>query len=148
MAKTAKISRTKRLLFTLQFCAILCTAFYTRDSCPPSIRGLMDECTCMETRTSIYIRCSLGGATYSQLPTFGKINVTVRQITIEQGTIGNLHDGVFDDLLVSVALNIYYMCLHRTSLEKDCVGLIFAFFSKIYFTQSFVNLQYIMGLTL
>ena len=84
-------------------------AALTRDMCPPGIRDVMEECTCIhvEARTSVYVKCSLGGATYTQLPTFGKVNVTVRQITLEQGTLENLHDGVFKDLLVSAALYTY-----------------------------------------
>ena len=105
MAKPGKISRTLCLLFALQLCTILCMAANTK--CPPGIQDVMEECTCTETTTSVFVRCNLGGETYTQLPTFGKVNVTVRQITLEHGTIGDIHDGVFKDLLVSGALHTY-----------------------------------------
>ena len=115
MAKPGKISHTLCLLFALQLCTISCRAAFTRDTCPPGIRDAMDECTCRENfRKHLYVICNLGGATYTQLPTFGKVNVTVHKITLEQGTIENLHDGVFKDLLVSGALHTFVTC---TSIE-------------------------------
>ena len=82
-------------------------AAYAREKCPPGIRDVMAECTCGAFRTSYNVRCTLGGATYTQLPTFEKINGTVEEIVLEQGTIEQLHDGVFNNLSVSAALNLF-----------------------------------------
>ena len=78
-------------------------AAYTREKCPPAVGDVMAECTCRTLRTWVNVKCMLNGATYNTLPSLGKDNGTVREITFRGGKIDYLHDGVFQDLSVSDA---------------------------------------------